>query len=261
MWAVELRGVGKTYVIRRNPAFDLKVRALSLVNPRHREIREELTALRDVDLVVPKGELLGLLGPNGSGKSTLLRLLAGILQPTAGEVLVQGRVAPLIELGVGFHPELTGRENVHLNASLFGMSRRETEALLPGIVDFSELAEFMDIPVKSYSTGMYMRLGFSIAVHLQSDVLLLDEVLAVGDAHFQEKCLERLSAIHAAGRTIIMVSHDLGAIAKMCDRAVLLIAGRVRSQGPPEEVLRGYDEFVHPGSAAAAEGRFPSGAP
>jgi ABC-type polysaccharide/polyol phosphate transport system ATPase subunit len=244
--AIELRGVTKTYLIRRNRAFDLKVRVLAAVDPRHREQREMLTALRDVDLSVPAGELLGLVGPNGSGKSTLLRLLAGILQPTAGEVRVRGRVAPLIELGVGFHPELTGRENVHLNASLFGVSSRDTEALLPEIVGFSELTDFMDVPVKSYSTGMYMRLAFSIAVHLQSDVLLLDEVLAVGDARFQEKCLERLRAIHASGRTVIMVSHDLGAIARMCDRVVLLVAGRVRSQGPADEVLRRYDELVHP---------------
>jgi len=258
MWAVDLRGVGKTYVIRRNRTFDLKVRVLSMFSPRHRETREEFTALRDVDLLVPMGELLGVVGPNGSGKSTLLRLLAGIMQPTQGEVRVQGRVAPLIELGVGFHPELTGRENVHLNTSLFGMSRRETEELLPRIVEFSELEDFVDLPVKSYSTGMYMRLGFSIAVHLQSDVLLLDEVLAVGDAHFQEKCLERLSAIHAAGRTIVMVSHDLGAIAKMCDRAVLLVGGRIRSQGVPEAVLQRYDEFVHPDAASDAGGRAPS---
>jgi len=251
MWAVELRGVGKRFVIRRNPTFDLKVRFLAAFHRRHREMREEFTALREVELRVPKGELLGIVGPNGSGKSTLLRLLAGILQPTEGEVCVRGRVAPLIELGVGFHPELTGLENVHLNTSLFGMSRRETEELLPEIVEFSELAEFVDRPVKSYSTGMYMRLGFSIAVHLQSDVLLLDEVLAVGDAHFQEKCLERLKKIHAAGRTIVMVSHDLGAIARMCERAVLLVAGTVRSQGPAEEVLRRYDELVHPGSNAA----------
>ena len=252
MWAAELRGVSKAFLIRRNAALNLKVRALGLVSGRHRERREEFVALRDVSLQVRRGEALGLIGPNGSGKSTLLRLLAGILRPTAGEVKVQGRVAPLIELGVGFHPELTGRENIHLNTSLFGLSRRQTEALMDDIIAFSELADFIDLPVKSYSTGMYMRLGFAIAVHLEADVLLLDEVLAVGDAHFQEKCRERLGAMRAAGNTVVLVSHDLAAVESMCDRACLLVGGRLVDEGPPARVVRRYHEIVHGAAPLAA---------
>jgi len=248
MWAAELRGVRKAFLLRRNAALNLKVRALGLVSGRHRERREELVALRDVDLKVRRGESLGLIGPNGSGKSTLLRLLAGILRPTAGEVSVHGRVAPLIELGVGFHPELTGRENIHLNTSLFGLSRRQTEALMGDIVAFSELAGFIDLPVKSYSTGMYMRLGFAIAVHLDADLLLLDEVLAVGDAQFQAKCRARLAQMRGSGRTVVLVSHDLAAVESMCDRVCLLLGGRLVEDGAPARVIGRYHEVVHGGA-------------
>lgn len=248
MWAAELRGVRKAFLLRRNAALNLKVRALGLISGRHRERREEFVALRDVDLEVRRGESLGLIGPNGSGKSTLLRLLAGIIRPTAGEVRVEGRVAPLIELGVGFHPELNGRENIHLNTSLFGLSRRQTEALMEDIIAFSALGEFIDLPVKSYSSGMYMRLGFAIAVHLDADIILLDEVLAVGDAQFQEKCRRRLAARRASGRTVVLVSHDLDAVESMCDRACLLVGGRIVEEGPPARVIRRYHEIVRGGA-------------
>ncbi len=244
MWAALLRNVSRSFVIHRNRTRDVKVRALALLNPRHREEREEFLALRDVSLTIERGEFLGVVGPNGSGKSTLLRILAGILRASAGEVSVSGRVAPLIELGVGFHPELTGRENVHLNTSLFGLSRRQADALLPRIVEFSELRDFIDVPVKNYSTGMYMRLGFAVAVHLEAEVLLLDEVLAVGDEHFQEKCVARLKAIRELGHTIVMVSHSLPAVEAMCDRACLLMSGRLVAEGPPAQVVGRYREIV-----------------
>ncbi|HWX24690.1 MAG TPA: ABC transporter ATP-binding protein [Vicinamibacteria bacterium] len=247
MSLVETAGLGKAFLVRRNPVENLKVQFLALFHPRQKEHAEWLWALRGVDLVVGEGECLGLVGPNGSGKSTLLRVLAGIFAPTEGRVAVKGRVAPMIELGVGFHADLTGRENVFLNTSLFGLSRRQAESLYDAIVDFSELGEFMDMPVKNYSTGMYMRLGFSIVVHLDADIFLVDEVLSVGDREFQAKCLARMGALRAQGRTIVLVSHDLELVAKMCDRAYLLVGGRVQTEGAPSSVLTAYREI--PGRA------------
>lgn len=239
-FAVELRRLSKAFVIRRNPAWNIKVKVLGLVSARNRERREEFWALRDVDLVIRQGEFLGLIGPNGSGKSTLLRLMARIMPPTRGEVIVRGRVAPMIELGVGFHPELTGRENIYLNTSLFRFSKKETDAVYRQIVDFAELESFMDMPVKNYSTGMYMRLGFAAAVHLDPDILLIDEVLAVGDEHFQQKCLQRMEEIRRRGKTIVLVSHSLALVERLCDRACLLIGGRIEAVGEPTQVVERY---------------------
>ena len=243
MALVEVTGLGKAFPVRRNSFENLKVHFLALFHPEKRESQESFWALRNVDLTVAPGECLGLVGPNGSGKSTLLRVLAGVFTPTEGIVAVRGRVAPMIELGVGFHAELTGRENVFLNASLFGLSRRETQGLYSTIVDFSELGEFMEMPVKNYSTGMYMRLGFSIAVHLEAEIFLVDEVLSVGDRDFQTKCLARMADLRAQGRTIVLVSHDLGLVEHMCDRAYLLVGGHVRTGGKPSDVLSAYREL------------------
>jgi ABC-type polysaccharide/polyol phosphate transport system ATPase subunit len=237
---IQASGIAKRFTIRHNPARDLKVRLLGLVHARHRERRQEVWALQDVDLVVRRGESLGIIGPNGSGKSTLLRILAGIFPPTRGRLEVGGTVAPMIELGVGFEPELTGRENVYLSTSLYGLTTRDTDALYPQIVEFSELADFMDAPVKSYSTGMAMRLGFAVAAHLEADVLLVDEVLAVGDIAFQEKCLARMSEVRAQGRSIVVVSHDLDLVRRLCDRACLLVHGRVVAEGRPDLVAARY---------------------
>lgn len=242
MAIAQMTGVSKAFVVRRNRAQDLKVRFVGLFHARQREQREELWALRDVDLTVPDGEFLGLVGPNGSGKSTLLRILAGILIPSRGRVSVAGRVAPMIELGVGFHPDLSGRENVYLSASLFGLSDRETDAIYGSVVDFAELGEFMDMPVKNYSTGMHARLGFGLAVHLDADVFLVDEVLAVGDLAFQHKCIERMRQIHARGRTIVLVSHNLSLVQELCDRACLLVSGHLLEQGDPSRVIARYRE-------------------
>jgi ABC-type polysaccharide/polyol phosphate transport system ATPase subunit len=242
--AIELRGVSKAFLLRHNPAYNIKVRLLGLFHPRHREQLEKFWALHEIDLTVRKGECVGLIGPNGSGKSTLLRIMASIYRPTAGEVVVRGRVAPMIELGVGFHPDLTGQENVYLNTSLYGLSRRETDAIYRQIVGFSELGEFIDVPVKNYSTGMYARLGFSVAVYLEPDILLIDEVLSVGDAHFHRKCLQRMGELRHRGTTIILVSHGMQTIEQMCDRVCLLVRGRLEAEGDPGKVVRRYREVL-----------------
>jgi len=243
-WAVELRGVSKAFMRRRNPGRALKVRVLAMIHPRQREQREPFWALRDIDLVIRRGEFLGLIGANGSGKSTLLRVIAGIYVPTTGYVTVHGRVTPMIELGVGFHPDLTGRENVYLNTSLYGLTRGETDQIYDAIVDFSELAEFMDVPVKNYSTGMHARLGFAVAANLEPDILLIDEVLAVGDERFKQKCLARMDDVRRRGTTIVLVSHDLATVERMCDRACLLVQGRLDLDGEPSKIVTRYREVL-----------------
>jgi ABC-type polysaccharide/polyol phosphate transport system ATPase subunit len=237
---LELAGISKRFVLRHNPTFDFKVRVLALFHARHRERRQEVWALRDVDVHLDRGESLGLVGPNGSGKSTLLRIMAGILRPTQGRVEAAGTVAPMLELGVGFHPELTGRENVFLSTSIFGLGRRQTGAIYDRIVDFAELDGFMDAPVKTFSTGMAMRLGFAVATHIQADILLVDEVLAVGDRTFQEKCLARMAELRSRGCSIVVVSHDLPLVQRYCDRAYLLVEGRIAAEGDPAEVVARY---------------------
>jgi ABC-2 type transport system ATP-binding protein len=243
---LELAGVSKRFVIRHNRTQDLKVRVLALFHARHRERRQEVWALRDVDVHLGRGESLGLIGPNGSGKSTLLRIMAGILRPTAGRVAVTGTVAPMLELGAGFHPELSGRENVYLSTSLFGLGTRQTDELYDRVVAFAELDGFMEMPIKTYSAGMAMRLGFAVATHLDADVLLVDEVLAVGDRAFQEKCLARMEEVRARGRSIVVVSHDLELVKRFCDRACLLVQGRVVDEGAPSAVADRYCERAVP---------------
>lgn len=240
LYAIELHHVGKRFTIHHHRTRTLKERTLELLSGQAREDPEVFWALKDVSLQVSPGETVGLVGPNGSGKSTLLRIIAKTLVPTQGEVIVRGKVAPLIELGLGFHPELTGEENIYLNASLYGLSRKEIKRIYPKIIEFSELERFIDAPVKSYSSGMYMRLGFSIAVHLDPDILLIDEVLAVGDESFQRKCLEKMQALKGEGKTIVFVSHDLEAVRRMCDRAFLLIDGQIVAEGPAESVIEQY---------------------
>src|SRR5215471_9094575 len=201
---------------------------------------KEFWAVREVSFEVKRGEALGIIGHNGAGKSTILKLLASITTPSAGEIRINGRVAALIEVGSGFHPELTGRENVYLSGSILGMARSEIGQKLESIIDFSEIRDFIDIPVKRYSSGMYVRLGFSIAAHLEPEILLLDEVLAVGDMAFQRKCLDRVRALRREGRTIIFISHDLNAVEALCDRVLLMQRGEVIADGPPGEVIEQY---------------------
>jgi ABC-type polysaccharide/polyol phosphate transport system ATPase subunit len=201
---------------------------------------EQFWALRDVSIDVPRGTSTGVIGRNGAGKSTLLKLLAGITAPTTGRIVIDGRLAALIEVGSGFHPELTGRENIMLSGAILGMRRRELLRRLTSIVDFAGVSGFIDTPVKWYSSGMYVRLGFAIAAHLAPDILLVDEVLAVGDAEFQGKCLQRIEELKAQGCTTIVISHDLTAIERLCDTAVLLEHGAVSSVGPPVDVVARY---------------------
>jgi ABC-type polysaccharide/polyol phosphate transport system ATPase subunit len=204
----------------------------------------DVWAVRDVSFAVEPGSAIGLVGRNGSGKSTLLRLLSGIIKPTSGRVAVGGRIGSLLELGAGFHPDLTGRENVYLNGSIHGLRRTAIREKLDEIVAFAELEEFIDLPVRTYSSGMYMRLGFAIASHVEADVLLLDEVFAVGDEAFQRRCFGKIFEFKNAGGTIVFVSHDAASVERLCDRAVLLQAGEVAFEGPTHEAIVAYRRML-----------------
>lgn len=210
-----------------------------------RQPAETFWALRDVSFEVQPGETVGLIGPNGAGKSTVLKLAARVLEPTSGRVMVRGRVAALLELGVGFHPELTGRENVFLSGAFLGIPRREMARRLDAIVAFAELEDYIDVPVKHYSSGMYVRLAFAVSVYLDAEILLVDEVLAVGDAAFQQKCLDHMLALQRSGVTILLVSHDLNAIQRLCHRALWFDHGRIRMEGAPAGVVQAYLDYVH----------------
>jgi ABC-type polysaccharide/polyol phosphate transport system ATPase subunit len=202
--------------------------------------QEDFYALKDINFDVKKGETLGIIGPNGSGKSTILKLIAGVTSPTSGKVEVKGKIAPLIELGAGFHPELTGRENVYLNGTILGLTRKEIDKKFADILAFSDLGEFIDTPIKHYSSGMYVRLGFSIAVHTNPDILLVDEILAVGDESFQKKSIDRLNYFKRQGKTIIFVSHNLNAVEGFCDRVIYLKNAKVIKDGLCKEVVSQY---------------------
>lgn len=201
---------------------------------------EHFWALENINLKIKKGETVGIIGPNGAGKSTLLKLMAGVTKPTKGKITLNGKIAPLIELGAGFHPELTGRENIFLNGIILGLSKKEVTDRFSEIVDFAELWEFIDQPIKHYSSGMYLRLAFSVAVHTNPDILLIDEILAVGDDNFRKKCFKRMEEFKKAGVTIILVSHALEQIQKFCTRAIYLNEHRVIVDGKVEEVSEKY---------------------
>src|SRR3990170_7359966 len=201
---------------------------------------ETFTAVRDVSFTVPSGCTLGVIGRNGSGKSTMLKLVAGITKPTEGTVTVDGRISALIELGAGFHPEISGRENVFINGIMLGLTKRQIQERFDDIVDFAELREFIDAPVKTYSSGMYMRLGFAVAIHVDPDVLLVDEVLAVGDEGFTHKCLDKFGEFRRRGKTILLVTHALSLVERFCDEALWLHAGRKREIGDPMRVVDAY---------------------
>jgi ABC-type polysaccharide/polyol phosphate transport system ATPase subunit len=242
--AVAVRSVSKRFRLHRGRQV-LTVKDLFVRGGRARLFGgEEIWALRDVSLGFPRGRMIGIMGSNGSGKSTLLKLIGGILKPTTGTIGVAGRVSALIELGAGFHPEFTGRENVHVNGILLGLTRAEIRARFDEIVAFSGLDAFIDNPVKTYSSGMYMRLGFAIAVTVDPDILLIDEILAVGDEAFQHKCVGKIQEFKARGKTIVLVSHDLGSIERLCDEAVWLHGGRVMAQGVTREIVGRYLDHV-----------------
>lgn len=227
---LKVENLVKDFTLRHNRG-GMKHRLAGLINPNYRERVEKLRAVNDVSFSLSKGEALSLVGHNGSGKSTLLQLISGIFLPTSGRVTSVGRIAPLIELGVGFHHELTGEENIYLNASLFGMSNRETRARFNEIVEFSGLGDFIDTPVKNYSSGMYMRLGFSVAVHVDPQLLLADEVLAVGDQAFQDKCYQRIRAMQEDGMALILVTHSHEQGQRFCQRYLHLERGQVIGEG------------------------------
>lgn len=234
--------VSKRYRIRQETAEPASGSGMLGKLRRLRKSNGEFAALTNVSFEVKRGEALGIIGHNGAGKSTILKLLSNITTPTEGEITINGRLAALLEVGSGFHPELTGRENTYLSGAILGMRRSEITEKLDSIVEFAGIRQFLDLPVKRYSSGMYVRLGFSIAAHLEPDILLLDEVLAVGDAAFQSKCKRRILELHEAGMTIIFISHDLNAVRNLCDRALLLERGKVIDNDQPDAIIRRYTQ-------------------
>ena len=240
--AIKFDGVSKKFSLHREKARSFQDLLLSLPQRWHGDYRdhEDFWVLRDVDFDVAAGEAVGLIGANGAGKSTALKLMSRIIEPTSGTVRVTGKVSALLELGAGFHPDLTGRENVYLNGSILGLDRRDIDRKLDEIVAFAELERFIDIPVKHYSSGMYVRLGFSVAVHTDPEVLLIDEVLAVGDHAFQHKCLDRILDIRRQGATICFVSHDSESVRRLCSRAVWLEDGRIQAAGEVNDTISTY---------------------
>jgi ABC-type polysaccharide/polyol phosphate transport system ATPase subunit len=239
--AIEITNVSKAFIIRHNRSNSLKSQVIGMFHKRFREERETLWALKEVTLEIRSGETLGLIGRNGSGKSTLLKIIAGIYPPTAGKVRVSNaRVGTMIELGVGFHPELTGEENIYLGASIYGLNRKEIENIYSRVVAFAELDGFMDTAVKNYSSGMQARLGFALAVNLDPNILLVDEILAVGDEAFQRKCMARMEQFRSAGKTIVFVSHGAEGVKKICDRACVLDFGSVIFVGKTDEAVDRY---------------------
>jgi ABC-2 type transport system ATP-binding protein len=237
---ISLTDVGKRYTKFE----DAPMLVSAALRFRARTKRSQLWAVRHVDLEVDSGECIGVIGRNGSGKSTLLQMLAGVTAPTEGRVSVRGKVAPLISVGVGFHPELTGRENVYVNAAILGLSRAEVDARLDEIVDFADIAGFVDTPVKFYSSGMFVRLGFAVAVNVNPQVLLIDEVLAVGDLAFQLKCFDKMTEIRDSGATVVVVSHNLNAVRRMCDRTLVLHNGAPRFFGATTDAISLYHQLL-----------------
>ena len=236
---VLVQNVSKLYRLYRRPADRLR-ELLPGVAPAHRDF----WALRDISFEVERGETLGLVGPNGCGKSTLLQMVSGILQPTMGRVVTRGRIAALLELGAGFNPEFSGRENVYLNGEIMGLSRGEIDRAMPSIEAFAEIGEFMERPVKEYSSGMYVRLAFSTAIHVDPEILIVDEALAVGDAVFANRCVRKFQELRERKITVLFVSHDLGLVKQLSDRAILLLGGRIEAAGAPNDVINRYIGLV-----------------
>lgn len=247
--AVEVNGVSKSFRVSHHRYTGLKDR---LIHPGS-QTYETFWALRDVSFMLEAAETLAVIGANGQGKSTLLQMVGGIIRPTSGEVVVHGRTAALLELGAGFHPDLTGRDNVYMNASILGMSKKVTDSRFEKIVAFAGIERFIDTEMKHYSSGMYVRLGFAVAVHVDADILLVDEVLAVGDEEFQRTCLEKIRLLQREGRSIIFVSHDMELVNTLCDRALLLERGCVVAEGLPVEVIRAYRERIPQASPVSTD--------
>lgn len=233
---INVSHVEKTFKVYFDKANTIKERLLFW----NRNRNEERRVLKDINLKIRKGETVALVGVNGSGKSTLLKLITGIIYPNKGKVTTSGKLVSLLELGAGFHPDFSGRENIYFNAAIFGLSRKEIDRRLDAIIEFSELGDYIDNPVRTYSSGMYMRLAFSIAINVDAEILLIDEILAVGDQHFQERCYDKMMELKQQGKTMVFVTHSMNAVKKYCDRAVWLYEGKVHMDGPTKEVVEEY---------------------
>lgn len=240
MAVIQAENIYKSFKVYFDKGQSFKERIL-FANRRKYEMRE---VLRGINFCVEKGEAVGIIGENGCGKSTMLKLLTKIMYPDKGRIKMEGRVSSLIELGAGFHPDMSGRENIYINAAIFGLTKKEIDSRLEQIISFSELDDFIDNPVRTYSSGMYMRLAFSVAINVDADILLIDEILSVGDANFQKKCFEKLKELKASGVTIAIVSHDLGTIQNFCDKAIWINQGVIEKYGLPESVVRDYLAYM-----------------
>ncbi len=235
-YAIRTKNLYKDFKLNSDKPGTLKEKLLFF----RRNKVEKVHILKDIDLDIKKGETVALIGTNGSGKSTLLKLMTKIIYPTKGKIEVNGKLTSLLELGAGFHPDFTGRENIYFNASIFGLTAKEIDKRIPEIIEFSELGELIDAPVRTYSSGMYMRLAFSVAINVDAEILLIDEILAVGDQHFQEKCFSKLHELKEAGKTIVIVSHDMNSVKDLCDRAVWIYEGRIKLDGKVDKVIDEY---------------------
>lgn len=239
MIAIEIDDVWKKYRVDYKRRISLKESLLNLGRK-----KEDFWALKGISIQIKKGEAIGIIGSNGSGKTTLLRIILGITRPSRGEIRVNGRMAGLLELGAGFHQDLTGRENIYLNGSVLGLKRREISRQIDSIIDFADIGDFIDAPVRTYSAGMYLRLGFAIAVHIEPEILLIDEILAVGDESFLKKSFQRILRFRQEKKTIVIISHDLNAIGMLCSKTLLLVNGKIHKQGMPDEVIKFYQEML-----------------
>ena len=235
-YAIRINNLYKDFKLNSDKPRTLKEKVLFS----NRNKQEKIQILKNINLDIKKGETVALIGVNGSGKSTLLKLMTKIIYPTKGNIKVNGKLTSLLELGAGFHPDFSGRENIYFNASIFGLTKQEINKRLQTIIDFSELGEFIDSPVRTYSSGMYMRLAFSVAINVDADILLIDEILAVGDQHFQEKCFKKLHELKESDKTIVIVSHDLKQVRNLCNRAIWIKEGKVELDGEPNKVIDEY---------------------
>lgn len=234
--AISVKNVTKEFTVYEDKAYFLKERLANL----KRNKKTKHVVLKDISCNIKKGESVALIGVNGSGKSTLLKLMNKIIYPEKGTITMNGKVSSMIELGAGFNTDFTGRENIYFNASMYGLGKKDVDPIIDQIIDFSELGDFIDVPVRTYSSGMYMRLAFSIAVNVQAEILLIDEILAVGDAHFQDKCLKKMKELKAQGKTMVFVSHNMTQVKSFCDRSIWLYEGKIRMDDTTENVAREY---------------------
>ena len=233
---IKVENVSKSFNVYYDKANTIKERLLFFKRNR----KEKRVVLDDINLSIKKGEVVALIGTNGSGKSTLLKLMTKIIYPNKGKITVDGKLTSLLELGAGFHPDFSGRENIYFNASIFGLTRKEIESRVNDIIEFSELGEFIDNPVRTYSSGMYMRLAFSVAINVDADILLIDEILSVGDQHFQEKCFKKMHELKKQGKTMVFVTHSMNSVEQLCTRAVWLYNGKIRMDGSTKDVIKEY---------------------